>query len=110
MNDVVALAASQILRHAAVSIACADIGRYVVQQMLQHVAQILRPAQLFSDQAGAAGIAYIFHSVRYFAHGDRKSVVWGKSMSVRVDIGRRLIIKKNKNSTSIRSNTETKTY
>src|SRR3546814_12465305 len=31
------------------------------------------------------------------AKGDRKSVVWGKSVSVRVDLGGRRIIKKKKN-------------
>src|SRR3546814_15478914 len=32
--------------------------------------------------------------------GDRKSVVWGKSVSVRVDLGGRRIIKKKKHHTS----------
>src|SRR3546814_12456178 len=47
----------------------------------RHRQQILTPAHCWHERSG---------------EGDRKSVVWGKSVSVRVDLGGRRIIKKNK--------------
>src|SRR3546814_20596679 len=37
-----------------------------------------------------------WRQLHHLARGDRKSVVWGKSVSVRVDLGGRRVIKKKK--------------
>src|SRR3546814_10665281 len=53
-----------------------------------------RPWQMIGEPVGAIAI---FAQVQHARYPDRQCVVQGMSVSVRVDIGGRLIIKKNKN-------------
>src|SRR3546814_17587065 len=79
----------------------ADLGADLLHQLL---AQLL--ALLFAGHQGHVGVdALALDVVRETDHrglGDRKSVVEGRRVSVRVDLGGRRLIKQKKNSENIR--------
>src|SRR3546814_11839113 len=78
--------------------------RVVATGMLIVMAMIFVGAKYFQDAHPAVGFVRAFAEAAMVG-GDRKSVVSGKSVSVRVDLGGRRIIKKKKSNRTTKSDT-----